>query len=76
MSRINTDTLLSYLSDTDSFVFSSCSTIAINGIGVILTFFVPSPDLDSAEMRDVSAPLHGKGMPMKEMDAKLDDSNI
>lgn len=34
------------------------STIAINGIGIILTFFVPNPDLDAPEMNNVSAPIH------------------
>ncbi|KAK5169361.1 uncharacterized protein LTR77_005336 [Saxophila tyrrhenica] len=49
------------------------STIAINGIGVILTFFVPDPDLDSQEMRDVSAPLHGKGMEAAQEKTLSDD---
>lgn len=42
------------------------STIAINGVGIILTFFVPNPDLDAAEMTDVSAPLHGAAKSDKE----------
>jgi hypothetical protein len=52
------------------------STIAINGIGVILTFFVPDPDLKAPEMTDVSAPLHGKGIAVNEKEAKLSDSEM
>jgi hypothetical protein len=49
------------------------STIAINGIGVILTFFVPDPDLNAPEMTDVSAPLHGKAGVTVEKEKQLED---
>ncbi len=52
------------------------STIAINGLGIILTFFVPDPDLNTPAMSDVSAPLHGKGMGPSLEEKKLGDSEM
>lgn len=52
------------------------STIAINGIGIILTFFVPDPDLNGAAMRDVSAPLHGHGVESSQKEKNLSDEEI
>lgn len=52
------------------------ATIAINGIGIILTFFVPDPDLDAPEMTDVSAPLHGRGVVLPEKGKNLSDEDM
>ena len=50
------------------------STIAINGIGIILTFFVPNPDLDAPEMTDVSAPIH-KAAVKSDKEKEIEEGN-
>ena len=50
------------VASSDAYRTVFLSTIAINGIGIVLTFFVPNPDLEGAEMRDVTSPLHGSAL--------------
>ena len=46
-----------------------------SGIGVILTFFVPSPDLDDPEMTNVAAPLHGAA-PKSDKEKEAEEGNV
>lgn len=61
---------------SDAFRTVFLSTIAVNGIGIILTFFVPNPDLDAPEMTDVSAPLHGRGVDLPEKGKNMSEEDM
>lgn len=52
------------------------STIAVNGIGVILTFFVPDPNLEAPEMNAVAAPLNNAADGQAEKGKAMDESGM